>query len=78
MTLGDSEIRGQTCGQGYSLLEPGLGDSLDPVVLLISYWATDWPALGPLEMCVVPLTASVYGNRTTVLDWWFCSLVMLS
>lgn len=55
MTLGDSEIRGQTCGQGYSLLEPGLDDSLEPVELLISYWATDWPALGPLEMHVVSL-----------------------
>lgn len=71
MTLGDSEIRGQTCRQG-TLLDPGLGDSLEPVEPLISYWATDWPALGPLEMCVVPLTASVYANGTTVLDWWFC------
>lgn len=74
MTLGDSEIRGQAHGQGHSLLEPGPGDvvSCDPlesVELPIRCWITDWPALGPLEMHVVPVLPACMPMDQLFLDW---------
>lgn len=41
-------------------------DPQESVEVLISCWITDWPALGPLVMHMVLLSASLYANGSTV------------